>query len=153
MAKKFLVWAAAGLALLAVACNGGGMMVNLGSGGAGGKSGGAGGFAFSLPDGGLSSLFGGGGLISGGLAGMIVCGPEAKLGAKCSGDVPGCLLPSLGGVCVCISGTYLCPQNTTAGPTACPPGAATGKTCTSPLSACVGGAAGCICGPGTYFCL
>jgi hypothetical protein len=157
MAKKFLVWIAASLALLAVACDGGGLMVNLnsgGGGGAGGNSGGAGGFAFSLPDGGLSALFGDGGLLSGGLAGQIVCGPEAKLGAKCSGGAPGCVLPSLGGVCVCLSGNYLCPANPAVGPTLCPAGATTGKSCVSPLSTCLGGGgAGCICGVGTYVCL
>ena len=161
MAKQFLVLAAAaGLALSAVACDGGGLTVNLGaaggSGGArgtGGRSGGAGGFAFSLPDGGLAGLLGGGGLLAGGLAGQLLCGPEVRLGAKCSGGVPGCVLPSLGGVCACLSGTYFCPQNPTAGPTLCPAGATTGMSCSSLLSACLsGGASGCICA-GTYICL
>ena len=117
-----------------------------GSRGAGGTTGG-GGFGFALPDGGIAALLGDGG------AGQFLCGPEVRLGASCSGSVPICILPSLGGVCACLSGTYLCPLST-GGPSQCPPGTANGATCKSPLSTCIGGSAvGCICGLGTYSCL
>ena len=130
--------------------------------GADGKanSGGAGGFVLPLPDGGLSVLFGDGGLLAGildaprdSLLGQIICGPEAKLGAPCSSaGVPGCILPSLGGVCACLNGSYVCPLGTGA-PQTCPQGAETGSSCISPLSTCIGGAVnGCICGVGTYTC-
>ena len=131
-------------------------------GGPGGKSnsGGAGGFVIPIPDGGLSFIFGDGGLLAGildaprdSLLGQVICGPEAKLGAPCSSTgVPGCILPSLGGVCACLNGTYVCPLGS-GGPQACPPGAGTGSRCLSPLSTCIGGSAnGCICGAGTYTC-
>jgi hypothetical protein len=111
-----------------------------------------------LPDGGLSSLIGDSGILGGildaprdSLLGQIICGPEAKLGAKCSPVTPGCLLPSLGGACACFGGMYLCPTDTTQGPTACPKGAAAGSHCTSMMSVCIGGGANaCICGGGTY---
>ncbi|HJX52987.1 MAG TPA: hypothetical protein VJ801_09510 [Polyangia bacterium] len=108
--------------------------------------GGLGGLGIQIPDGGLAALLGDGGLD------QVICGPEVRLGAPCSSSLPGCALPSLGGVCVCVSGTYLCPAST-AGPSRCPPGAATGTSCLSPLSTCLGGSvAGCICGLGTYMC-
>lgn len=159
------------------ACSGSPMMVSSGSGGrlagtggnagTGGHSatGGAGGngqtsFVIPLPDGGLALLFGDGGLLAGildaprdNLLGQIICGPEVKLGGACSTSDVGCLLPSLGGACACVNGVYLCPLNTAAGPTTCPVGAATGKTCLSPLSTCIGGSANaCVCGVGTYIC-
>jgi hypothetical protein len=133
-----------------------------GSGGSGGSTGsaGAGGTVFiRLPDGGLSALLGDSGILGGildaprdSLMGQIICGPEARFGASCSGEIPGCLLPSLGGACACVSGTYICPSDTTQGPTACPKGAATGGRCTSLFSVCLGGGANaCICA-GTYTC-
>jgi len=109
--------------------------------------GGGGGLGIQLPDGGLAALLGGGNLS------QVICGSEVRLGAPCSGAVPACVLPSFGGVCACLSSTYICPLST-AGPSLCPPGAATGTSCRSPLSICIGGsAAGCLCGPGTYTCL
>jgi hypothetical protein len=130
-------------------------------GGAGGivGGGGEGGSVFRLPDGGLSTIFGDGGILAGildaprdSLLGQIICGSQVKLGAPCSSATPGCVLPSFGGACACVGGTYLCPLNTDA-PRACPAGAATGTICISPLSACIGGSAnGCICGQGTYIC-
>jgi hypothetical protein len=133
-----------------------------GQGGAGAGSGGAGGgiVIVRLPDGGLNALIGDSGILGGiidaprdSLLGQIFCGPEAQFGAKCSGDSQACLLPSLGGACACINGTYLCPLNPSAGPQECPPGAATNGSCFSPLSVCMGGGANaCICGLGTYTC-
>ena len=123
-------------------------------------SGGRGGLGFQFPDGGLSALVADSGLLGGildaqrdNLIGLILCGPEVRLGASCSSNVLGCVLPSLGGICLCTSGVYVCPLNT--GPLQdCPRGAATGTTCISPLSACLGGSGiGCICELGTYACL
>jgi hypothetical protein len=128
--------------------------------GFGGSPGFGGGIGIQLPDGGLSALLGDGGLLGGildaprdNLLGLVLCGPEVRMGASCSGDVPGCLLTSLSGLCACVSGTYICPLNT--GPAQpCPPGAATGTSCFSPLAACLGGSGiGCICGMGSYTCL
>lgn len=123
-------------------------------------SGGSGGLGFRFPDGGLSAVLADSGLLGGildaprdNLLGLILCGPEVRLGASCSSSVLGCVLPSLGGICLCTSGVYVCPLNT--GPLQdCPRGAATGTTCISPLSACLGGSGiGCICELGTYACL
>ena len=165
MGKRTLAQVFVASAIFAVAsCGRVGLMVPAGSGGESGASagsGGAGGTIFlRLPDGGLSSLLGDSGILGGildaprdSLLGQIVCGPDARLGASCSTDMPGCLLPSLGGACACISGMYLCPNNPAEGPTACPKGAATGTRCTSMLSVCIGGGANaCICGVGTYTC-
>jgi hypothetical protein len=100
-----------------------------------------------LPDGGLAALLGDGGLA------QIVCGPKVRLGTPCSDTTPACVLSSLGGICACVSGSYVCPLNTGA-PKPCPPGAATGTSCMSPLSTCFGGSTnGCLCGLGTYTCL
>jgi hypothetical protein len=131
------------------------------SGGSGGSSsGGAGGTIFlSLPDGGISALIGDSGILGGildaprdSLIGQMICGPEARLGAPCSTATPGCVLPSLGGACACLGGTYVCPINTSQGPTACPKGAATGGSCLSIMSVCIGGGANaCVCA-GTYTC-
>jgi hypothetical protein len=115
---------------------------------------GRGGFGFQVPDGGLGGLLGG--ILDAprdNPLGLILCGPEVRLGASCSSSVLGCVLPSLGGICLCTSGVYVCPLNT--GPLQdCPRGAATGTTCISPLSACLGGSGfGCICELGTYACL
>ncbi len=140
-------------------------------GGAGGSSvgGGSGGIIViripdgglpSLPDGGLPALLGDSGLLNGildaprdSVLGQVICGSEAKLGAPCPTTSQGCVLPSLGGACLCANGIYLCPANTTAGPQTCPTGATTGAACTAPLTTCVGGgAAACICGLGTYTC-
>jgi hypothetical protein len=133
----------------------------LGSGGASG-AGGAGGtvVVLRLPDGGLSALLGDSGILGGildaprdSLIGQVICSPAARLGAACSNDTPVCILPSLGGGCLCVNGSYLCPLNTSQGPTACPQGAASGSTCLSPMSVCVGGGANaCICGLGTWTC-
>jgi hypothetical protein len=164
MGKRTLAQVFVALAVLAVACGRVGLMVPSGSGGesgAAGGSGGAGGTVFlRLPDGGLSALIGDSGILGGildaprdSLLGQIICGPEAKLGAACANDAPGCLLPSLGGVCACVGGMYLCPNNTSAGPAACPKGSATGSRCTSLMSVCIGGGANaCLCGVGTYTC-
>jgi hypothetical protein len=135
------------------------------SGGAGGRGGGAGGAGgnlviLRLPDGGLAALLGDSGVLGGildaprdSLIGQVFCGPEARLGATCSNDAPGCILPSLGGGCLCVNGYYLCPLNPNQGPTACPAGAATGTLCLSPLSVCIGGGANaCICGLGSFTC-
>jgi hypothetical protein len=113
-----------------------------------------------VPDGGLSELLGDSGIIGGimdaqrdGLIGLLVCGPEAKLGAACSTASTGCVLPSLGGACLCLNGVYLCPTSTTNGPSVCPAGATTGARCTAPLTTCTGGGAtACLCGLGTYTC-
>ena len=130
------------------------------SGHDGGVSG-AGGIVFiHLPDGGLPALLGDSGILGGildapkdSLLGQVFCGTEARLGASCSASTPGCILPSLGGACLCVNGTYLCPLNTSQGPTSCPAGAATGKTCLSPLAVCIGdGANACLCGLGTFNC-
>jgi len=163
MGKRILASVVVASAMFVVACGRVGLMPPPGSGGAPGSangSGGTGGTVFlRLPDGGLSSLFGDSGILGGildaprdSLLGQIFCGPEAMFGAACSTETPGCLLPSLGGACACISGMYLCPNNPAQGPTACPMGAATGGRCTSMLSVCIGGAANaCICA-GTYTC-
>jgi hypothetical protein len=155
MRKKPLAQVFFGAILIVASCGRDGIMLSsqtdggagqTGSRGAGGTSGG-GGVGFSLPDGGIAALLGDGG------AGQLICGTGVRLGVSCSGSVPLCLLPSLGGVCTCFSGTYLCPAST-APPSACPPGAATGVSCRSPLSTCLGGSAvGCLCGLGTYTCL
>lgn len=100
-----------------------------------------------LPDGGLATLLGDGGLAD------MVCGPNVKLGKKCSSDAPACVLSSLGGVCVCASGSYLCPYDTTSGPKPCPAGVATGGPCLSPLSTCIAPNTACLCGTGTFTCL
>jgi len=164
MGKKTLAQVFVALAIFAVACGRVGLMPPPGSGGASGStsgSGGTGGTVFlRLPDGGIASLLGDSGILGGildaprdSLLGQIFCGPEATFGASCSAETSGCLLPSLGGACACISGTYLCPTNPAQGPTACPNGAATGARCTSTLSVCIGGGANaCICGIGTYTC-
>jgi len=76
-------------------------------------SGGRGGIGFPFPDGGLGGLLGG--ILDAprdNLVGLIVCGPEVRLGASCSSNVLGCVLPSLGGICLCTSGFYVCPLNT-----------------------------------------
>ena len=159
MGKKSLAQLAVALAVLAGGCGREPLMVPAGSGGhpggGGSGAGGAGGTVIlQLPDGGISSLFGDSGILGGildaprdSLLGQVICDPEAKLGAACSNAMPGCLLPSLGGACACINGNYLCPLNTAAGPQACPKGAATGSTCISPLSVCIGGGANaCLCG-------
>jgi len=122
---------------------------------------GDGGLSALLGDGGLSALLGDGGLVSGildarrdSVLGQVICGPEARLGAPCSASTLVCVLPSLGGVCSCVAGSYLCPANTNAVLTPCPKGAQTGFACNSPLSTCVGGGANaCLCGLGTYTCL
>lgn len=127
-----------------------------GTGGNGGQTG----FVIPLPDGGLSLLLGDGGLLAGildaprdNVLGRIICGPEVRLGGACSTSDVGCLLPSLGGACACVSGFYLCPTNTAAGPTTCPAGAVTGSSCLTLLSTCIGGSANaCVCGLGTYTC-
>jgi hypothetical protein len=165
MGKRTLAQVFVALAIFLVACGGRvGLLPPPGSGGESGSSGGSGGAGgtvfLRLPDGGLSALLGDSGILGGildaprdSLLGQIICGPEAKLGAKCSTDTPGCLLPSLGGACACLSGTYLCPLNPNAGPTACPTGAASGVKCISPLSTCIGGGANaCVCGLGAYTC-
>jgi hypothetical protein len=163
MGKRILVQVFVASAILAVACGGRvALLPPSGSGGESGSSGGSGGAGgrvfLNLPDGGLSSLFGDGGILGGildaprdSLLGQLICGPEAKLNAKCSSESLGCLLPSLGGACICFGGTYLCPTDTTQGPTACPKGAAAGSHCSSIMSVCIGGGANaCICGLGTY---
>ena len=158
MGKKTLAHVFVASAMFAVACGRVGLLPPPGSGGASG-SGGAGGTVFLvLPDGGIPALLGDSGILGGildaprdSLLGQIICGPEAKLGAPCSSEIPGCLLPSLGGACLCQEGVYLCPSNTTQGPTACPKGAATGGRCISIMSVCIGGGANaCICGAFTY---
>jgi hypothetical protein len=123
-----------------------------GSPGFGGGRGG--GLGFQFPDGGLGGLLGG--ILDAprdNLLGQLLCGPEVRMGASCSSNVLGCVLPSFGGLCLCTSGVYVCPLNT--GPLQdCPRGAATGTKCISPLSACLGGSGvGCICELGTYACL
>jgi hypothetical protein len=163
MGKRTLAQVFVASAIFAAACGRVGLMPPPGSGGASGSvggSGGTGGTVFlRLPDGGLSSLFGDGGILGGildaprdSLLGQIVCGPDAKFGATCSTESLGCLLPSLGGACACINGMYICPNNPSQGPTACPQGATSGGRCTSLLSVCIGGGANaCVCA-GTYTC-
>ena len=160
MGKTSIAATAAALAVLALACGRQPLTVSSGSGGQSGASGGSGGTVLiHLPDAGLAGLLGDSGILGGildaprdSLLGQIICGPEAKLGASCQADVPGCLLPSLGGLCYCASGMYICPLDPSKGPTACPAGAATGGRCISPLSVCIGdGANACIC-LGTYTC-
>jgi hypothetical protein len=165
MGKKNFALLAFAMAIFAGACGRDPLLVSSspgGQAGSGGGSGGAGGgtVILHLPDGGISALIGDSGILGGildaprdSLIGQVICGPEAQIGAKCSTDSLGCLLPSLGGACACVSGTYLCPLNTSAGPQTCPQNAATGKSCISPLSVCVGGGANaCICGLGSYTC-
>jgi len=126
----------------------------------GGRGGGSGFQLPDLPDGGLRALLADSGLLGGildaprdNLLGLLLCGPEVHIGASCSSNVLGCVLPSFSGLCLCTSGVYVCPLNT--GPLQdCPRGAATGTKCISPLSACLGGSGvGCICELGTYACL
>jgi len=173
MPKRFLAQMLFAATLVVASCGRDGLSVSSGadaspdqakdaggSRGFGGSPGFGGGLGFQLPDGGLSFLFADGGLLGGildaprdNLLGQILCGPEVRLGASCSSDTLGCVLPSLGGLCACVSGAYICPLNT--GPAQeCPRGAATGTRCLSPLSACLGGSGvGCVCGLGTYTCL
>jgi hypothetical protein len=141
-----------------------------GQGGQGGKPGGgrggssgAGGSTvlLQLPDGGLSSLLGDSGILGGildaprdSIIGQLICGPEARLGAPCSVDNQLCMLQSLGGACICMNGTYICPLNPSSGPTACPPNARSGGACMSPLAICIGGGTnGCVCLGTTYQCI
>lgn len=100
-----------------------------------------------LPDGGLTSLLGDGGLAN------LICGPKVKLGRTCSSEVPACVLSNLSGVCVCTSGRYLCSSDTASGPQTCPVGVTTGTLCLSPLSICIAQDTACLCGTGTYTCL
>jgi hypothetical protein len=116
---------------------------------------------FQLPDGGLPALLGDSGLIGGimdaprdSLIGQLFCGSEARLGAPCSVDGQMCVLPRMGGACLCVGGTYLCPLDPSSGPTACPPNAVTGAPCYSPLAVCIGGGANaCICRGLDYLCI
>jgi hypothetical protein len=153
------------LAFVVAACGRDGLILPVdasgqGGAGGGGKGGAGGTVILRLPDGGISSLLGDSGVLNGildaprdSLVGQILCGPEAKLGAKCSADTPICLLPSLGGACYCANGNYLCPLDPTKGPQACPKGAANGVSCLNPLAVCIGGSANaCVC-TGTYMCL
>jgi hypothetical protein len=141
---------------LVLAAGSGGQDGGRGSGGAGGGNP----VILQLPDGGISALLGDSGILGGildaprdSMLGQLICGPEARFGAPCSAGTQGCLLPSLGGACACISGTYLCPLNPEQGPTACPKQAVSGAACISPLSVCIGGGANaCICGLGSYTC-
>jgi hypothetical protein len=164
MSKANLAILSLALAIVAGAC---GRQPLMAAGGQeGGRSGGRGGAGGSipvivqLPDGGLPALLGDSGIMAGildaprdSLLGQLICGPEARFGASCSPETLPCLLPSLGGACVCINGTYLCPLNPEQGPTACPKQASTGAACISPLSVCIGGGANaCICGLGSYTC-
>jgi hypothetical protein len=130
-------------------------------------------------DGGLSDLIGGnrtlggildsgilGGLLDAGILGGItdasrsgllsqaICDSKVKTGDACSSaTTPGCILSNLGGLCACLNGAYLCPLNTSQSPQPCPAAAATGTTCLSPLSTCIGGSTtACICGLGSYTC-
>jgi hypothetical protein len=172
MGNRFLVQVFVASAVVAIACGRVGLMPptsSEGGSGSGGEtgssggaigSGGAGGTVFlQLPDGGIAALLGDSGILGGildaprdSLLGQIFCGPEAKLGTSCSSETPGCLLPSLGGACLCLNGKYVCPSNTTQGPIACPKGAATGGRCLSFMSVCIGGGANaCVCA-GAYTC-
>jgi hypothetical protein len=153
MRKRILAQFALATVLVVASCGRDGLLASSGQtrdagGGDAARFPTLGGLGIRLPDGGLAVLLGDGGL------GQLLCGPEVRLGAPCSSDLPACVLSSLGGLCACVSGTYLCPLNTKAGPLPCPPGAATGAGCLSPLSTCMGGsAAACLCGLGTYLCL
>jgi hypothetical protein len=142
----------------------GGVVGSSGHSGSGGRGGGGaagsgGTVLLRLPDGGISALLGDSGILGGildaprdSMLGQILCGPEVKLGARCSTDTTPCLLPSLGGACTCVSGNYLCPFDSTSGPQACPSAAKTGASCSSPLAVCIGGGANaCLCA-GTYIC-
>lgn len=100
-----------------------------------------------LPEGGLAALFGDSGLAD------VVCEPKVKAGTACSSDGTACVLSNLGGVCVCTSGRYLCPSDTTGGAKPCPAGVATGAICLSPLSICIAQDTACLCGMGSYSCL
>jgi hypothetical protein len=139
----------------------------LGSGGVLASGGTGGTFVFSLPDGGfpplpdggLVALLGDSGIIGGildaprdSLLGQIICGPEAKVAAPCATGSQACVLPSLGGACLCVSGIYLCPADTTSGPQTCPANAATGVACSLVLTTCTNASVACICGLGTYSC-
>jgi len=135
---------------------------------------------FVLPDGGLLALIEGNSILGGildsgilggildsgtlggimdasrdGLIGQAICDSKVKTGDACSSaTTPGCVLSNLGGLCACLNGAYLCPANTSQSPQPCPATAATGTTCLSPLSTCIGGSANaCICGLGSYICL
>jgi len=131
-----------------------------GGSGAGGNIGGLP-VVLQLPDGGLSGLLGDGGILGGildaqsdSLVARLLCGPEAKLGAPCSSDTLPCVLPSLGGACACVGGTYVCPLNPSQEPGPCPQQAVSGGFCLNPLSVCIGGGANmCICGVGSYTCI
>jgi hypothetical protein len=177
MRKRTLVHVATAVALFGAACTRSGLtspadsgvhidtaLDSSGSGGVSGAtgSGGAWSIKIQLPDGGLSAIFGDGGLWAeildasrDNLLGQVLCDSKVKSGDTCSSTTTiGCLLPSLGGACACLNGTYLCPANTSQSPQPCPAGAATGTTCLSLLSTCIGGSANaCICGLGTYTCL
>ena len=123
------------------------------AGGAGGirSSGGAGGITFVIPDADIGSLLRDGGLNGildaprDSIVGQIICGPEVKLGASCSGTSQACVLPNLGGVCLCQNGTYLCPTNTTGTPAACPSSALSGGSCAAMMSTCIGDSYACLC--------
>jgi hypothetical protein len=123
----------------------------------------------SLPDGGLGSFLGDAsltsllddsGIVNGildaprdSVVGQIICGNEVKLGAACSTDSLGCVLPSGGGACACLGGIYICPASTTAGPQTCPADAVNGGKCTTPMALCTGaGTKACFCVLGTYVC-
>jgi hypothetical protein len=135
---------------------------------------------FVLPDGGLLALIEGNSILGGildsgtlggildsgilggimdasrdGLIGQAICDSKVKTGDACSSaTTPGCVLSNLGGLCACLNGAYLCPANTSQSPQPCPAAAATGTTCLSLLSTCIGGSANaCICGLGSYICL
>jgi len=90
-----------------------------------------------------------------GLIGQAICDSNVKTGDACSSATTlGCVLSNLGGLCACLNGAYLCPANTSQSPQPCPATAATGTTCLSLLSTCIGGSANaCICGLGSYICL
>jgi hypothetical protein len=164
MGKRSIAQVVTVLTVLVGACGRQPLMIPSGSGGhagSGGGEGGAGGtIILRLPDGGLNALLGDSGILGGildaprdSLLGQLICGPEAKLGAACSSDTPGCILQSAGGACLCMNGNYLCPLDTSTGPQTCPKSAATGSSCFSPLSVCIGGGANaCICGLGSYTC-
>ncbi|MGD0836668.1 MAG: hypothetical protein ABSB49_08505 [Polyangia bacterium] len=144
-----------------------GLFFNLPDGGVLGLLGNSG-LAAVLGDGGLASLLGGNGLSSifadGGLwesvadasadsaVGQLLCGPTVKSGATCSSSLPGCVLRSGGGACVCVGSAYFCPTDTTAGPQVCPAAVGSGTACASPLATCTGAGTVCMCGLGTYLC-
>ena len=150
-------------------CGGeGGQVMDVGLGGHTGTGGtgtggisGTGGTVFvRVPDGGFSSLIGDSGIMNrildaprDGLFGMLFCSPEVRLGVPCSVSGEVCVLGSLGGICTCVGGLYMCPLDTSSGPALCPQGAVTGGTCLSPLSLCMGGGANaCFCSIGSYYC-